>query len=177
MPRRALENWQFNKLKHILSFTSRSDSSFTFNNLIYITSSQNTHVTIKLSFPIIYFSVRAFFFIQEQQKKFLSLDKKKSCISRTRKCICYRLFSCPPLVYTSVIITSCMDFNLSLKLVSAIFIKFLFFHQMIALQKLWKMLFISLKKLFSFSRYSNFRISVLPFFFYLSAIALEDDQR
>ena len=35
-----------------------------------------------------------------------------------------------------------------LKLVSAIFIKFLFFHQMIAFQKLWKMLFISSKKLF-----------------------------
>ena len=40
----------------------------------------------------------------------------------------------------------------SLKLVSAIFIKFLFFHQMGALQKLWKMLFISSKKLYSFSR-------------------------
>ena len=40
----------------------------------------------------------------------------------------------------------------------------IFFHQMIALQKLWKMLFISSKKLFSFSRYSNFCISVLPSF-------------
>ena len=39
---------------------------------------------------------------------------------------------------------------------------FSFFHQMIALQKLWKMLFISSKKLFSFSRCSNFRISVVP---------------
>ena len=36
------------------------------------------------------------------------------------------------------------------------FIKFLFFHQMIALPKLWKVLFISSKKLFSFSRYSYF---------------------
>ena len=36
------------------------------------------------------------------------------------------------------------------------FIKFLFFHQMIALQKLWKMFFVSSKKLFSFSRYANF---------------------
>ena len=44
----------------------------------------------------------------------------------------------------------------TLKLVPAIFIKFLFFHQIIALQKLWKMLFISSKKLFSFSRYSIF---------------------
>ena len=51
-----------------------------------------------------------------------------------------------------------------LKLVSAIFIKFLFFHQMIALQKLWKMLFISSKMLFSFSRYSIFCIFVLPYF-------------
>ena len=67
--------------------------------------------------------------------------------------------------------------TLSLKLVSAIFIKFLFFHQMIALQKLWKILFISSKKLFSFSRYSNVCIFVLPFFFYLLAIAFEDDRR
>ena len=52
-----------------------------------------------------------------------------------------------------------------LKLVSDIFTRFLFFHWMIALQELWKMLFISSKKLFSFSRYSNVCISVLPFFF------------
>ena len=51
-----------------------------------------------------------------------------------------------------------------LKLVSAIFINFLFFQQMIALQKLWKMLFISSKKFFLFSRYSNFCISGLPSF-------------
>ena len=43
-----------------------------------------------------------------------------------------------------------------LKLVAAIFIKFLFFLQIIALHKLWKMFFVSSKKLFSFSRYSNF---------------------
>ena len=47
---------------------------------------------------------------------------------------------------------------------SAIFIIFLYFHQMIALQKLWKMLFVSSKKLFSFSRYSIFCISVLASF-------------
>ena len=51
-----------------------------------------------------------------------------------------------------------------LKLASPIFIIFLFFNQIIALQKLWKMLFMSSKKLFSFSRYSNFCISVLPSF-------------
>ena len=48
-----------------------------------------------------------------------------------------------------------------LNLVSAIFI--FFFHQKIALQKLRKMLFISSKKLFSFSRYSNFCVFVLLF--------------
>ena len=36
------------------------------------------------------------------------------------------------------------------------FIIFLFFHQMIALQKLRKVFFISSKKLFLYSRYSNF---------------------
>ena len=64
----------------------------------------------------------------------------------------------------------------NLKLVSAIFIKFLFYHQPIALQKVWKMLFIWSKKRFSISRYSIFCISVLSSF-YLSAIALEDYRR
>ena len=41
---------------------------------------------------------------------------------------------------------------------------FYFFHQMRALQKLWKMLFISSKMFFSFSRCSIFCISVLPSF-------------
>ena len=54
--------------------------------------------------------------------------------------------------------------SLPLKLVPAIFIKFLFFNQTIALQKLWKMLFISSKKLFSFLRYSFFCVYVLPSF-------------
>ena len=49
-----------------------------------------------------------------------------------------------------------------LKLVSAIFIKFLFFDQMITLQKLWKMLFISSKKLFSFLRFLQIFV-FLPF--------------
>ena len=43
------------------------------------------------------------------------------------------------------------------------FIKFLFFHRMVAHQKLWKMFFISSKKLFLFSRYSNFCNFSLPF--------------
>ena len=49
------------------------------------------------------------------------------------------------------------DKTLSLKLVSVIFYQiFIFFNQMIALQKLWKVFFISSKKLFLFSRYSIF---------------------
>ena len=63
------------------------------------------------------------------------------------------------------------------KLVSAIFYQFFIFHQMIALQKLWKMFFISSKKLFSFLRYLNFCIFVFPSFFTLSVIALEVDPR
>ena len=49
---------------------------------------------------------------------------------------------------------------LSLKLVPAIFHQFFIFNQIIALQKLWKMFFISSKKLILFSRYSNFCISL-----------------
>ena len=51
-----------------------------------------------------------------------------------------------------------------LKLVSAVFYQFFIFHQMIALQKLLKMFFISSKKFSSFSRYSNFCISAFPSF-------------
>ena len=55
----------------------------------------------------------------------------------------------------------------SLKLVSAIFYQIFIFHHMIALQKLWEM-FISPKKLFLFSRYSNFCKFVFPYSFPLS---------
>ena len=61
---------------------------------------------------------------------------------------------------------------MSLKLMSAIFYQIFIFHQMIALQKLWKMLFISSKKLFSFLRYLNFCISFFPSFFPVSQIKL-----
>ena len=54
------------------------------------------------------------------------------------------------------------DLN-SLKLASAIFYQIFISHQMIAPQRLWKMFFISSKKLSSFSRYSNF-ISIFPSF-------------
>ena len=52
----------------------------------------------------------------------------------------------------------------NLKLVSAIFYQISIFHW-IAFQKLWKIFFISSKKLFSFSRYSNFCNPVFPSFF------------
>ena len=45
---------------------------------------------------------------------------------------------------------------------------FFFFHQMVALQKLWKMVFIWSEKLFSFSRYSIFCIFIFPSFFIVS---------
>ena len=51
-----------------------------------------------------------------------------------------------------------MDSSEILKLVSTIFYQIFISHQMIAPQKLWKMFFISSKKLSSFSRYSNFCI-------------------
>ena len=53
----------------------------------------------------------------------------------------------------------------SLKLASAIFYQIVIFQQMIALQKLWKMFFISSKKLFSFSRNTHFCFFVFPSFF------------
>ena len=56
------------------------------------------------------------------------------------------------------------------------FLKIFIFSPYDSPSELWKMLFISSKKLFSFSRYSIFCIC-LPLFSYLSAIALEDDWR
>ena len=55
--------------------------------------------------------------------------------------------------------------DLLIKLVSPVFYQIFIFHQMIAFQKLWKMFFISSKKLFLFSRYLNFCIFVFPSFF------------
>ena len=55
-----------------------------------------------------------------------------------------------------------------LKFVSATLYQIFIFHQMIALQKLRKMVFISSKKLFSFSRYSNFCMFLFPLFFPVS---------
>ena len=57
-----------------------------------------------------------------------------------------------------------LQWNYTLKLVSTIFCQIFISHQLADLQKLRKMLFISPKKLFSFSIYSNFCISIFPSF-------------
>ena len=62
----------------------------------------------------------------------------------------------------------CFSLWVSLKLVSAIFYQIFIFHQMMALQKLWRMFFIWSKKLFSFLRYLNFWTLVFPSFFPIS---------
>ena len=68
-----------------------------------------------------------------------------------------------------VLFMKCVDIYIrTLKLVSTIFYQVFIFHQMIALQKLWKMFFISSKKLFLFSRYSDFCISVFCLFLRVS---------
>ena len=58
----------------------------------------------------------------------------------------------------------------SLKLASAIFYHIFIFHQMKNVEKwkLWKMFFISSKKLFSFLRYSNYVFPSSPLFFPVS---------
>ena len=61
-----------------------------------------------------------------------------------------------------------------LKLVSAIFYQIFIFYHMIALQKLWRMLFISSKKPFLFEIFL-FLYFHLPVFFSLPTIALEVD--
>ena len=57
---------------------------------------------------------------------------------------------------TEAVVHRCFVKYMFLKLLSAICCQIFIFHQMVVLQKLWKMFFISSKKLFSFSRYSNF---------------------
>ena len=65
---------------------------------------------------------------------------------------------------------------IKLKLVSAIFIKLLFFYQMITLQKL-KNAFYYIEKTLFVLKILEFLYSHLPLFFSLSVIALEDDWR
>ena len=70
--------------------------------------------------------------------------------------------SCSELNLTSIKVYCQGNFllKIGLKLVSTSFIKCLLFHQMIALQKLWKMLFMSLK--------SSFRSWDIQFFVFLA---------
>ena len=68
---------------------------------------------------------------------------------------------------SSHISQSPLRYNFSVKLKACVryfFLKKIIYHQMIAFQKLWKMVFISSKKLFSFSRYLNFCNSIFPSF-------------
>ena len=66
--------------------------------------------------------------------------------------------------------------GVQLRLVSAIFYQIFISHQMIALQKPWKMLLFHLKSSFRSRDFQIFYIH-LPLFFPLSAISLEVDQR
>ena len=70
-------------------------------------------------------------------------------------------------IYSKNLCCAC-GLQLYLKLTSAIFYQTFIFHQMIALQKLWKMFFISPKKLFSFLRYSHSCVFFFPSFFPVS---------
>ena len=69
------------------------------------------------------------------------------------------------------------DTNMLLKFVSAIFYQIFIFHQMIAVQKLWKMFFVSSKKALFVLEIFKFLYIRPSLFFALSAIALEIDSR
>ena len=55
-------------------------------------------------------------------------------------------------------------FSKNFKVTQRWYFQIFIFYRMIALQKLWQMFFISSKKLFLFSRYSTFRISIFTSF-------------
>ena len=69
------------------------------------------------------------------------------------------------------------DVGIKLKACVRYFLTKFYFSPNDSPSKTMKDVFISSKKLFSFSRYSNFCISHLPLFFSLSAISLELDRR
>ena len=78
----------------------------------------------------------------------------------------WRFFSLPFLnqKISEIFPSLSQDDKWSLRLVSTIFYQIFISHQMIAFQKLWKMFFISTKKLFSFLRYSDICISFFTSF-------------
>ena len=69
------------------------------------------------------------------------------------------------------------DTNMLVKFVSAIFYQIFIFHQMIAIQKLWKIIFVSSKKALFVLEIFKFLYICPSLFFALSAIALEIDSR
>ena len=72
-----------------------------------------------------------------------------------------------PLIFLKFALLFCGEIGYAsfLNLASAILYQIFIFHQMIAIQKLWKIFFISSKKLFLFLRYLDFCISIFPSFF------------
>ena len=66
-------------------------------------------------------------------------------------------------IYGSIIVLVLLELHL-LRLVSSIFDQIFTFNQMVVLQKLSKMFFISSKKLFPFLRNSSFCSSIFPSF-------------
>ena len=86
-------------------------------------------------------------------KKYLSSWPCASCsVSHCRTIILIWMIWDDSIIFM-VSIFSCLCF---VSLFPLFFINFLFFHLMVALQKLRKIFFISSKKLISFSRYSKF---------------------
>ena len=74
-------------------------------------------------------------------------------------------------LYVDIFQKESIDYHL--KLLSAIFYQICIFHRMVALQKLWKMFFISSKNALFVLEIFKFLYFCLPLFFSLSAIALE----
>ena len=68
----------------------------------------------------------------------------QSCNSLKLSLILVKIGSFGKAIWTPLIVKACVNYFISI-----------FFHQIIALQKLWKLFFISSRMLFSFSRYSN----------------------
>ena len=87
-------------------------------------------------------------------------------LGRDRFCTVYICFKKTyfSIFHTNYLINISPYHRTYLKLVSATFHNFFIFNQMTALQKLWKMFFISSKKFFLFLKYSNFCISVFSSF-------------
>ena len=80
----------------------------------------------------------------------------------------FSFYDCTFIVSMTLSLKSDQKQFIYLKLVSDIFYQIFIFHQMITLQKLWKMFFLSSLKLFSYSRYSFFLFLSSPLFLLVS---------